>query len=187
MTYYEVLLFGHIAFAAIWVGAAVTLFALSLRSKSADPQIMAAVGPHSAWLAQRIFIPSSLAVLLLGILLVIEGPWGFDQLWILLGFAIFAATFVVGLFMIEPTAKELTEVMQAGGPGSPEATKLDRRLYALSWVDLALLAAVLWDMTLKPRGEDVGALLVLALVLAAAVVNAVRVYRDTESAARPAA
>jgi uncharacterized membrane protein len=177
MSYYEVLLFLHIALAAVWIGSAVLLHVLAMRSRSSDPAIMAAIGPHGAWIAQRVFVPASLAVLVLGVLLTIEGPWAFDQLWILLALALFAATFVVGLGMIEPTAKRLTEAIQAHGPASAEVLRLDKRLEALSWVDLAILFVVLWDMALKPRGEDVGTLLVAAIALAVAVLNLARVVR----------
>ncbi|MDP8911919.1 MAG: DUF2269 domain-containing protein [Actinomycetota bacterium] len=184
MSYYEVLLFLHISFVAIWVGAALLIQALTFRSRaSGDPQLMAALGPHSQWLAQRIFIPSSLAVLVLGILLTIEGPWTFDQLWIVLGLAGLAATFVVGLGVIEPTAKKMTAAIEANGPGSPEAEREDRRLYALGFLDLALLFAVIWDMTLKPTADDIGTLLVPALALAAATLNVVRTYRAADTPA----
>ena len=62
MSYYEVLLFLHISFAAIWIGSALLLHVLTLRSRtSGDPALAAALGPHSQWLAQRLFIPSSFA------------------------------------------------------------------------------------------------------------------------------
>jgi uncharacterized membrane protein len=160
----------------------VTLHALAIHSRLSDPRIMAALGPHGSWLAQRIFIPSSLATLVAGILLTIEGPWSFDQLWILLGLGGFAATFLLGIGLIEPGAKKLTQAIETQGPTSAEAARLDRRLEALGWVDIALLFTIVWDMALKPTADDVGTLLVAALVLAAAVVYAVRTYRSSEGA-----
>ena len=47
-----------------------------------------------AWLAPRLFIPASLSAMILGILLVIDGPWSFDQLWISLALAGWAASFL---------------------------------------------------------------------------------------------
>jgi hypothetical protein len=52
-----------------------------------------------------LFIPSSLGVLVVGVLLTIDGPWEFDMLWILVGFAGSVATFLVGIGLIEPTAR----------------------------------------------------------------------------------
>ena len=187
MSYYEVLLFLHISFVAIWIGSALLLQALTFRARtSGHPELVAALGPHSQWLAQRIFIPSSLAVLVLGILLTVEGPWAFDQLWILLGLAGLAATFALGLGVIEPTTKKMTAAVAAHGPGSPKAAREDHRLYALGFLDLALLFVVVWDMTLKPTADDVRTLGVAALALAAAVVYVVRAYRVTDTpAAQP--
>lgn len=188
MSYYEVLLFLHVALAAVWIGSALLLQVLSFRSRtSGDPGLLAALGPHSQWLAQRLFIPSSLGVLVVGVLLTIDGPWEFDMLWILVGFAGFVATFLVGIGLIEPTARRMTAAVETHGPDSPEAVREDRRLYALGFVDLAILFAVVWDMTLKPTADDVGTLIIAALVVAAAVANVVRTYRVTATpAAQPA-
>lgn len=187
MSYYEILLFLHIGAAAIWLGSAFFFFVLFQRAKrSGDPVLAERLGAHTAWLAQRLFIPASISVLLLGILLAIEGPWSFDQLWILLGLAGFASTFVLGVGVIEPTTKRMHSAIEAHGPAHPRVARQNRRLEALGLLDLTLLFAIVWDMALKPTADDVGTLLVAALALAVAGAFVFRAYRSTEAEPAPA-
>ena len=181
MSYYEILLFLHIGAAAIWLGAASLFFVLFQRSKrSGDPLLAERLGAHTEWLAQRLFIPASIAVLVAGILLTIEGPWKFDQLWILLGLAGFATTFVVGVGVIEPTTKKMHAAIEAHGPTHPAVAKQNRRLEALGVFDLTLLFAIVWDMALKPTADDVGTLLVAGVAVGVACLNLARVYRGSD-------
>lgn len=178
MSYYEILLFLHVSAAAIWLGAAGLFFVLFQRSKSADDPVLAErLGAHTEWLAQRLFIPISLLVLLLGILLTIEGPWTFGRLWILLGIAGMATTFALGIGVIEPTTKKLHAAIGAHGPAHADVARHKRRLDALGALDLTLLFSIVWIMVLKPTTDDVGALAVPALALAAVAAYVVRAYR----------
>lgn len=189
MSYYEILLFLHIAAATIWLGSAFLFFVLFQRAKrSQDPLLAERLGAHTEWLAQRLFIPASLTVLVLGILLTIEGPWKFDQLWIVLGLAGFVATFVLGVGVIEPTTKKMHAAIEAHGPAHREVAMHNRRLEALGLLDLTLLFAIVWTMVLKPTADDVGTLVVAALALAVAAVTLFRAYRviETETSAETA-
>lgn len=187
MSYYEILLFLHIVGATVWLGSAFLLNALFFRAKSTKDNILIGrISANTEWLAKRIFIPASLLTLLLGILLTIEGPWQFDQLWIALGLGGFAATFLLGIGVIEPTGKKLHAAMEQHGPGHPETAKHSSRIDALSKLDLVLLFVVVFDMTLKPTADDVGTLLIGGAALLAAALYVVREYRRPAPAAVPA-
>jgi uncharacterized membrane protein len=178
MSYYEILLFLHITGAAIWLGAAFTLQALFFRAKRTDDNVLIErISANTQWLAQRIFIPTALAVVVLGVLLTIEGPWSFGQLWIVVGLSAFAATFLLGIGLIEPTAKRLHAAMERHGPGHPVTQTHSDRIDALNKLDLVLLFVVVFDMTLKPTADDVGTLVVGAAALLLAIANVVRVAR----------
>jgi uncharacterized membrane protein len=186
VSYYDVLLFLHIGIAAIWIGSALLFFVLFQRAKwTNDPLLAERLGAHTAWLATRLFIPASLSVFVLGILLTIEGPWSFDQLWILLGLGGMATTFLIGIAVIEPTTKKMHAAMETRGPAHPEVARHSRRLDALGLLDLTLLFAIVWDMVLKPTTDDLGTLVIPALALAAAALYLFRTYRtpNTEAAA----
>jgi putative copper export protein len=82
VTYYEVLLFVHVLGVAIWLGTGIALLVIGDRfGRAGDNKALQSLFGQSEWLATRIFIPVSLLVVIVGILLVIEGPWAFDQLW----------------------------------------------------------------------------------------------------------
>jgi uncharacterized membrane protein len=86
MDLYELLLAIHLLAAVIWVGGATSLQVLAIRATgSGDPVRMATFAGEAEWVGMRIFMPSSIVVLLAGIALVLEGSLGFDRLWILLG------------------------------------------------------------------------------------------------------
>ena len=101
MTYYEVLLFLHLLGVAIWLGTGFALLVLGNRFDRAGDNagLQVALRPVRVARDSGVFIPVSLIVVVAGILLVIEGPWAFDQLWVLLGLAGFATTFLTGLLM----------------------------------------------------------------------------------------
>jgi uncharacterized membrane protein len=178
MSYYEILLFLHIAGATVWLGTGFALQALFLRAKKTDDTVLIArLSANTEWLAQRIFIPTALIVVLLGVLLTIEGPWTFDQLWIVLGLAGFAATVLLGVSQIEPTGKRLHAAMAEYGPADARTMRHGDRIDALTKLDLVLLFVVVFDMALKPTADDVGTLVIGGAALLLAVANVVRVAR----------
>lgn len=179
MSYYEVLLFLHVVGAIIWVGSAFLMFVLFYRGKStSDFGLVAGISGNTQWLAQRVFIPTTLVMLVLGILLTIEGPWTFGMLWIVLGFVGYVAIMVLGLGFIEPAGKRLSAVAAERGPTDPEVRWRSRRMDALGILDIVLLVVVVFDMTVKPTGEDVAALTVMAVATLAALGYTVKVYRE---------
>ncbi len=178
MSYYEILLFLHIVGATIWLGSAFMLQALLYRARKTDDTVLIErVTSNTQWLANRIFIPTSLAVLVLGILLTIEGPWGFDQLWIVIALVAFAGTFLFGVGVIEPEGKRLHAAAEAHGPEHPETRLHNDRMDAYMKLDLVLLFVVVFDMALKPTADDVGALVLGAAALLATIGYVVRVVR----------
>jgi uncharacterized membrane protein len=169
MSYYEVLLFLHIAAAAVWLGSGFFLQMLVWRAgKAGDGPLLQGIASNSGWMAQRIFIPASLVVLIVGILLTIEGPWSFGDLWIVLGLAGYAFSFLVGILFLEPEGKRIASAMQAGDTG--RASFHIGRINTVSRIELVVLYLVIAAMALKPTGDDTGTLVLSAAVLLAALV-----------------
>jgi uncharacterized membrane protein len=167
VSYYELLLFGHILAAAVWFGGGVILLVLAARFRTADDnRAMRSLFEHASFLSSRIFTPAGLIVLVLGILLVIEGPWTFDMLWVVLGLVGFAATFVTGLFVLMPIAKRVAGALERDGEMTPESAAETARMFRLARIDYTVIGIVIADMALKPTADDVGTLLAMAAVLA---------------------
>ncbi len=174
MSYYEILLFLHLLTAIVWLGGGFMLQTLVIRAENAgDAVLLKKIAENAGWLAQRVFIPSSLAVLVLGVLLTIEGPWGFGDLWIVLGLAGYAASFLTGILFLEPEGKRIDAAMTAHGPGSPQAAHHVRRINVVQRVEMVILFLVVAVMALKPTGDDTGTLLLgTAIVLVTLAVGA---------------
>ena len=166
MTLYELLLFVHILAAAIWFGSGFLLHVLAYRAKGDDASLERLFHDTAA-LSTGLFIPSSLVVLVAGVLLVIDGPWSFDQLWIVLGLLGYAATFTTGVGILKPRSERIVEMMERAGGMTPEAAVEIRRMLSLAKIDYITLMLVIAVMALKPTGDDVVVLTVMALVMVA--------------------
>ena len=177
MSYYEVLLFVHLLGVAIWFGTGFALLVLGNRfDRSDDKAALRSLFAQSEWLATRVFIPVSLVVVVAGILLVIEGPWSFDQLWVLLGLAGFATTFLTGLLKIKPESERIAADLDREGM-TPDVANAIGRLFTLMRIDYTVIGLVIADMTLKPTGDDVFTLLLMAAVLVLVVALVLRTTR----------
>jgi carbon starvation protein CstA len=124
-------------------------------------------------------------VLVLGVLLVWDGPWSFSDLWLLIGLAGWIASFGVGFLFIRPEGEKLKEIAAQYGPTSAELQRRARRLGLVSRVQLLALFLVVADMVLKPTSDDPWTLVVLAAILiAAALVAATSLRRPLAATAR---
>lgn len=188
MDSYEILLFLHVALAMIWVGSGFFLQALIFRAeRTSDRALLKSLGDSSEWMARRIFIPASLGVLLLGIALVLDGPWEFDQLWIMLGLIGYAASFLTGILLIEPEGKRIGATIAAHGHDHPDVGRRLRKINLLSRAELVILFLVVADMAIKPTGDDGGTLVLMGAIAALTVGVAVWLLRSAEApAAAPA-
>jgi uncharacterized membrane protein len=187
LSYYEVLLWLHASAAIVWLGSGFLVQLLIHRAEQTDDRVLTErLSANAGWLAKRMFIPVSLSVLVLGILLTIEGPWTFGQLWIVLGLAGYAASFLIGIGFIEPEGKRIHAAIAAHGPTSAEAGFHIRRINIVSRVELVILFLVVAVMSLKPTGEDTGTLAIGAAVVVATLAVGLRAIRAAAPAAAAA-
>ncbi len=72
MSWYEILLFVHIAMAAIWAGGAVMIQFFALRIlASGEPVRQVALGADVEWIGNRLLVPASLLAVVSGVLMLI--------------------------------------------------------------------------------------------------------------------
>jgi uncharacterized membrane protein len=191
MSRQDIYLFIHIAAAVIWVGGGSLITLMGHRAiAAADRDRTRVVVQEAAWLGQRLFIPASVVVLAMGILLVADGPWEFD-LWVALGLAGYVATAVTGAAVLGPRSERIAHMIEeAGGTYTDAADVESRKLLTLARIDSVVLFLVIADMALKPSGDDVGLLAVMALILVGGVAYSISRYRaigaETPATAVPA-
>ncbi len=138
MTWYTFLLFVHVAVAVIWIGGGLMMQFFGMRaSMSGEPARMAAIGEDIEWIANRVFIPSSLIAFVSGVLLVVESDfYGFGDDWIVIALVLYATTFFAGLLFLGP---ESGRIGKLNAEGSPEAGPRTMRLIMLARLDIVLL------------------------------------------------
>ena len=150
MTWYELWLFLHLAGTIVWAGGAVAVQVFGLLAQRAgDPAQSMAFGRNTAWLASRVFMPSSAVVLVAGVLLTEDGnwPWSEPFVWLgLIGWALVAAT---GFLYIGPQMKRLGARMAAEGPSAELAGRV-ARLVLIARSLVVLLFLIVFVMVVKP-------------------------------------
>jgi uncharacterized membrane protein len=151
MTLYDVLLLFHILAAIIWVGGALAINILGTRMQRAGGPAAAAFAQQTAWIGPRVFAPSTLVVLGLGVAMVAENDaWTIGQLWIILALVGFAITAITGAAFFGPEGGRISNLIDERGIDDPETRRRIRRLTVLGRFDLALLVLIVVDMVLKP-------------------------------------
>jgi uncharacterized membrane protein len=175
MTWYEFLLFFHIAMATIWVGGGAMLQFVALRAMHAtDPKRLVEFGGDVEWIGKRVLTPTAALAVVSGVLLVIDSDvWGFGDDWIVIAIVLFAITFLAGATFFGPEAGRVGKLFEAEGPTSAAGLAKLKRLLALTRADLMLLFLIIFDMSVKPQWGD-GSLWIAVLVFAALAALLVR-------------
>jgi uncharacterized membrane protein len=105
---------------------------------------------HIEFVATRLFIPSSLILVILGVWMVIIGPWDFGMAWIDLAIAMFLYSFISGSFYISPQMRKTKALVERDGVDSDEVASLVGRIFLVSRVEVVLLVLIVLDMVIKP-------------------------------------
>lgn len=167
MDWYTILKFLHVASAVTWVGGALLMVILGARATRAgsDAEIVAVVR-QVAWAAERIFMPASIATLILGLIVAwIGGLW--SNLWVILGLVGVAITIGLGIGVLTPRIKKVEASFASGGVAA-DAVPGAREVLTLAKFDIVLLFTIVADMVLKPSYADWPVLAIMAVVLIAA-------------------
>jgi uncharacterized membrane protein len=148
---YEWLLFFHIAAAIVWLGGGVAIQVLAIRANRTDDTArMVTIAHEAEWFGTRVFLPSSLLVLVLGIILTLDGPWDFGQTWIVLALIGYGLSFVTGAAFLGPESGRIGKLLAAEGPDSPAVQARIQRIFLVSRIELVLLYLIVLDMAVKP-------------------------------------
>ena len=115
---YDLLLLAHILAAMAWLGAGFTMLVLiSMAGRRGDDSTTVKLLGYSTDLGLRLFVPASVATFVFGALLVADGPWTADQLWIILALAGYAATFLTGAAFAQDTVVRQSTTTTEPGAG----------------------------------------------------------------------
>jgi uncharacterized membrane protein len=148
---YEFLLTIHVLAAVIWVGGGIAMHILGRRVlKRNDPQEIYKFSEEVNIIGLRLYAPTSLVLLIAGILLVNEAGYEFSQLWITLGFVGWGISFLVGIGYYGPQDKKLQALVAAEGPTAPGVVANVRQALMVNSIEILILLLVVVAMTTKP-------------------------------------
>jgi hypothetical protein len=141
------LLIIHVLAAASWLGAGVAVAVLSsMTGRQAET-----AGPGLAVSFERtgnvLFKPAGIIVLLSGVALVLDGPWKFTNLFVIIGLIAVVNGAVFGARVSGPMTKSLQEAHQASD--IPRLRALYRKFGTLVLADVLVVAVALVSMVLK--------------------------------------
>ena len=141
----------HVTGAVIWVGGGMTMTILGARAeRSSDPVEGATIARQAAFVGERVFAPVGLIVFLMGIAMVINLHWGWGTTWIVIGLVGYAITFLTGMLVLGPQAKQLAQLIEGRGVENAETQAAIHRIMLIARVDMGVLMLVVADMILKP-------------------------------------
>jgi uncharacterized membrane protein len=148
---YEFLLFAHLVFVIAWLGTDIAIQFFYLRARIAGPDQVARFSGDVEWIGLRLLNPSSLLVLVFGVLLVIDqDAYGFGQFWVWIALVAFALSAGTGAGFLGPESGRIKALVESHGPDSPEVQRRIARVLTISRIELVILIAVVLDMVLKP-------------------------------------
>jgi hypothetical protein len=145
---YASLVFLHILLAIVWVGGAITIQIMAQKAIAAGPVHVEHLTRTIEWMGKRVFMPASGTLFLLGLWMAFG--WVGWPVWIWIGVAGFAATFVTGTFFLGPESGRIAKLLEEKGAEDPETVASLKRILAISRIDLVVLVIVVWDMAYKP-------------------------------------
>jgi uncharacterized membrane protein len=149
-TTYQWYLAIHIFLAVIWVGGAFVSQMYGLRARATDdPLKIADFSASAEWVGTRVFLPSSLLLVLFGFLLIHEGSWDYD-FWVIFGLAVWAGSALTGSLFLGPESGRIAKLTEEKGVESPDVQARIRRIFLISRIELLFLILVVFDMTIKP-------------------------------------
>jgi uncharacterized membrane protein len=149
-TTYQWYLAIHILAAVLWVGGAFTIQVLAIRASRPDARLqLGSLASEIEWVGTRLFIPSSLILVIMGFLLVSEGNLDYE-FWIVFAIVVWLASFLSGVAFLGPQSGKLGKDVEQYGPDSPQAMARLQKIFLVSRVELVFLLLVVLDMALKP-------------------------------------
>jgi uncharacterized membrane protein len=150
ITTYQGYLSVHILAAVIWVGAAFATQVYAIRAqRSGNAGHLAALSGDIEWLGTRVFVPSSLLLVVFGFLLVHENQWQW-KFWLVVALVVWVASFITGAAFLGPESGRIQKTIDEKGVESEDAQARLKRIFLVSRIELAFLVLIVLDMALKP-------------------------------------
>jgi len=158
--------------AIIWIGSAVVLELLELEAVHTGKRDRLLATLHrSSWFGARVFAPAAILTILTGITAVAVGRPTFSQWWVIIALVSVVIVSVLGGGVIGRTSGKLAA--RLADPSVLE-DEVERGLKGIRWatyLDLAILFFILFDMVMRPVAFDAGFVTVSGIFFAAVILS----------------
>jgi uncharacterized membrane protein len=139
----------HIFFAIVAVGLNISYGVWQARA-AREPEHTGYALRGIKFLDDRIANPAYGGLLVIGILLVLMGPWEFTQLWVAASIALYLALGTVAFLLYSPTLTRLIASYEAGGAATDEFAALSARSRQVGMLLAVLVISIIVLMVVKP-------------------------------------
>jgi len=150
-TWYQTWKAIHVLAAIVWVGGGIFIQLLAVRiMKSDDPNELARFAKNVEVVSLRAFVPASLVLLTLGVVLMDQGGWDYGKFWVMFALVVFVLSFLSGVAVLGPESGRIGKLIEERGGVDAEISGRIERLLLYSRIDIAFIALIAMDMVLKP-------------------------------------
>lgn len=139
----------HIFFAIVAVGLNISYAVWQARA-AREPEHTGYALRGIKFLDDRIANPAYGGLLIVGILLVVFGPWAFTQFWVYAAIALYLVMGTVAFFFYSPTLTRLIASYESGGAATAEFSALSGRSRLVGIILAMLVVAIIVLMVVKP-------------------------------------
>jgi uncharacterized membrane protein len=139
----------HVLLAIVAVGSNITYGIWQARA-AREPLHVGWALRGVKFLDDRVANPSYVGLGIVGVLLVLTGPWQFEQTWVAVSIGLYVALAVVAFAFYSPTLSRQIRVYEAEGPDAPAFATLGRRSRLLGALLGVLVLAIIVMMVVKP-------------------------------------
>ncbi|CAN5829154.1 hypothetical protein BH23ACT4_BH23ACT4_05200 [soil metagenome] len=148
MTGYDWLVFFHVLAAIVWVGGGVFSQVYAVRVLASDDERqIAGFARNIEWMGTRLFVPASLAVLILGAVLVWQSEaWTLGQTWIWLALVAYGISILIGTAFLGPESGKLGRILEERGTLDTQYQSRLKRILMVSRLELLMLVFVVFLM-----------------------------------------
>ncbi|MDQ3933830.1 MAG: DUF2269 domain-containing protein [Actinomycetota bacterium] len=150
MTTYEVLLTLHVLAAIVWLGGSIMVLVLGYLQRSAPIEQRVGYTKLTERVGNLVFAPASILLILAGSFLVDEAGYDYSDTWVILGYAGWFVSFVLGVGFYGPQGKRRDAVIEANGISDPGVAANVDRVLTVATFDTLIITLVVLDMTTKP-------------------------------------
>jgi len=149
MDFYPWLKTLHILFAIVAVGLNISYGIWQARA-AREPEHTGYALRGIKFLDDHVANPSYAGLLVVGILLVLLGPWEFTQLWVLASIALYIVLGTVAFFFYSPLLNRQIAAYEAGGAQTLEFAALGARARLVGIIIGVIVVAIIVLMVVKP-------------------------------------